>query len=154
MFLSPTAGCPSQVKAAAEGGSFVLTLGGDHSVGCGTVAGVLAARPDTGVIWVDAHADINTPLTSGSGNMHGMPLGLLMRLAGSENLPGFDWLKNVPLLKPSQVTLLCGSLNERPLRPAARCPLPLPPLRKLLPAHLRWRTLGSATLMMVRTLPS
>jgi arginase len=60
-----------QVKAAAEKGSFVLTLGGDHSIGVGTVAGHLAARPNLGVVWVDAHADINTPLTSSSGNMHG-----------------------------------------------------------------------------------
>ena len=39
----------------------------------GTVAGILQARPNTGVIWVDAHADINTPDVSESGNIHGMP---------------------------------------------------------------------------------
>ena len=38
-----------------------MTLGGDHSIGLGTVAGAITARPDAGIIWVDAHADINTP---------------------------------------------------------------------------------------------
>ena len=51
-------------KKAAEAGEFVLTLGGDHSIGVGTCAAQLAVRPDTGIIWVDAHADINTPLIS------------------------------------------------------------------------------------------
>jgi len=72
-------------------------------VGTGTVAGMLAARPDTGVVWVDAHSDINTPLTSQSGNMHGMPIALLMKLQGTQGLPGFDWLDDVPPLRPEQV---------------------------------------------------
>ena len=59
-------------------GLFALTLGGDHSVALGSLAGVLRHRPNTGVIWVDAHADLNNPWISGSGNMHGMPVGLLM----------------------------------------------------------------------------
>jgi arginase len=58
-------------RAAAEDGHLVLTLGGDHSIALGSVAGVLAARPDTGVLWVDAHADINAD-DSPSGNIHGM----------------------------------------------------------------------------------
>lgn len=62
------------VKQAAEEKSFVLTVGGDHSIGAGTVAGMLSVYPNLGVLWVDAHADINTPLTSGSGNMHGTSL--------------------------------------------------------------------------------
>ena len=45
----------------------MLTLGGDHSVGLGSVAGILSARPDTGIIWLDAHADINTPDVRGLG---------------------------------------------------------------------------------------
>ena len=54
----------STVAAEAAKGRFVLTLGGDHSIGVGTLAGILQARPDVGVLWVDAHADINTPETS------------------------------------------------------------------------------------------
>ena len=67
-------------KKAAEAGEFALTLGGDHSIGVGTCAAQLAVRPDTGIIWVDAHADINTPLISPSANAHGMPVAFLMGL--------------------------------------------------------------------------
>jgi arginase len=56
-------------------GSFPLVLGGDHSIAMGTIAGVARARGKApGVIWVDAHGDINTPLTSPTGNVHGMPV--------------------------------------------------------------------------------
>lgn len=68
------AGChrlSDAVFAKAAEGKFVLTLGGDHSIALGTLAGVLRARPDTRVLWVDAHADINSPKGSPSGNMHG-----------------------------------------------------------------------------------
>jgi arginase len=58
----------------AQGG-FPLVLGGDHSIAMGTIAGVARARGKApGVIWVDAHGDINTPLTSPTGNVHGMPV--------------------------------------------------------------------------------
>jgi arginase len=56
-----------------------LTLGGDHSLGAGTLAGMLKVHPNLGVIWVDAHADINTPDTSLSGNIHGMPISFLSK---------------------------------------------------------------------------
>jgi arginase len=56
-------------------GGFPLVLGGDHSIAIGTLAGVARTRGRApGVIWVDAHGDINTPLTSPSGNVHGMPV--------------------------------------------------------------------------------
>ncbi|HRQ10256.1 MAG: arginase [Truepera sp.] len=58
---------------------FVVTLGGDHSISMGTVAG-LSHGHDTGLLWVDAHADINTPATSPSGNVHGMPVAHLLGL--------------------------------------------------------------------------
>jgi arginase len=55
--------------------AFPLVLGGDHSIAIGTLAGVSRARGRApGIIWVDAHGDINTPLTSPSGNVHGMPV--------------------------------------------------------------------------------
>ncbi|EDQ89232.1 uncharacterized protein MONBRDRAFT_37086, partial [Monosiga brevicollis MX1] len=92
----------------AREGRFVLTLGGDHSIGVGTIAGQLLVRPETGVIWVDAHADINTPALSGSGNMHGMPLAFLSRLVAPEEVPGFDWLKRVPALDPSTQLVYIG----------------------------------------------
>jgi arginase len=63
------------VESVIAEGSFPLVLGGDHSIAIGTIAGVARARgASPGVIWVDAHGDINTPLTSPSGNVHGMPV--------------------------------------------------------------------------------
>jgi len=63
------------VEAIVRAGSFPLVLGGDHSIAIGTLAGVRRGRGAIpGVIWVDAHGDINTPLTSPSGNVHGMPV--------------------------------------------------------------------------------
>ena len=69
-----------------EEGTFVISLGGDHSVSMGTVPGVAAGRR-TGVLWIDAHADLNTPDTSPSGNIHGMPLAHLLGL-GDDRLTG------------------------------------------------------------------
>ena len=91
------------VRDAIKSEKFALTLGGDHSVGIGTCAGALQANPDVGFLWVDAHADINTPETSPSGNMHGMPIGLLMRLTDPVQLPGFEWMANVPRLDPKRL---------------------------------------------------
>ena len=54
-------------------------MGGDHSIAIGTVGGASHSRP-TGVVWIDAHADFNTPATSPSGNIHGMPLAVLCGL--------------------------------------------------------------------------
>jgi len=71
-----------RVRATVDGGAIPLVLGGDHSIAMGTVAGVaghLDARGERlGVLWIDAHADLNTPGTSPSGNVHGMPLAVLL----------------------------------------------------------------------------
>jgi len=98
------------VRENAKKGQFPLTLGGDHSVSIGTLAGMLSAYPNLGVIWVDAHADLNTPEISGSGNMHGMPVGLCMKGLvdedGYRNIPGLSWLAEEPFknrLKPSNL---------------------------------------------------
>ncbi len=58
-------------------GRFPLFIGGDHSIAVGTVAAVTEKEP-CGLIWIDAHADFNTPETSPSGNIHGMPLSMLL----------------------------------------------------------------------------
>jgi arginase len=63
------------VTSIVRAGSFPLVLGGDHSIAMGTLAGVAKGRGAMpGVIWVDAHGDINTPLSSPTGNVHGMPV--------------------------------------------------------------------------------
>ena len=67
-----------RAEAIASEGLFPIFLGGDHSISIGTVSGVARSFGGrTGVIWLDAHADFNTPETSPSGNVHGMPLATL-----------------------------------------------------------------------------
>jgi len=66
------------VASTLKDGLFPLVLGGDHSTAAGTIAGIKKAFPDRrlGVVWIDAHADIHSPYTTPSGNMHGMPLAI------------------------------------------------------------------------------
>lgn len=72
------------VYCSKEAGYFPLVLGGDHSLGLGSISGIAKHNNDFAVIWVDAHGDINTPETSPSGNVHGMPLGAAMGFGVSE----------------------------------------------------------------------
>lgn len=95
-----------KVAQARENGHFALTLGGDHSIAVGTVSGALRANSQTRVIWVDAHADINTPHVSPSGNLHGMPLAFLMRLCDPKTVPGYEWLADTPRLDPRNVVYI------------------------------------------------
>ncbi len=71
-----------QVAAILADGAIPIVLGGDHSIAIGSVAGVAAHYRQQGkrigIIWIDAHADINTPESSPSGNIHGMPLAVLL----------------------------------------------------------------------------
>jgi arginase len=83
------------VQAILAAGALPVMLGGDHSVAIGTQSGVAThfheRGESLGLIWFDAHADMNTPHTSPSGNMHGMPLAILLGYGESEcvNLSGF-----------------------------------------------------------------
>lgn len=95
-----------QVSAHAQTDNFLLILGGDHCIPIGTIPAIIKHRPNTGIIWVDAHADINTPASSGSGNMHGMPVAFLLDLVKNANLyPGFDWFKP-PYFNPSDIVYI------------------------------------------------
>jgi len=89
-------------KHAAEG-KLMLTLGGDHSLAIGTIAAINKAWKDVVVIWIDAHGDINTPQTSPSGNIHGMPVAFLMGMV-KESVPGFEWLH--PCLTPDRIVYI------------------------------------------------
>jgi arginase len=74
-----------QVERAVHEGYFPLVLGGDHSVALGTLGGLArAAGEPGGVLWLDAHGDLNRPDTSPTGNVHGMPLAAALGIAGSE----------------------------------------------------------------------
>ena len=88
-----------QVYEHAKQGRCVLTLGGDHSIAIGTISGTAKATRERlgreiAVVWVDAHADINTPETSDSGNIHGMPVAFLTGLANENRQDIFGWLKD------------------------------------------------------------
>lgn len=74
------------VKATIKEGFFPIVLSGDHSSALGTMSGIKAADPNKrlGVIWIDAHADLHSPFTSPSGNIHGMPLAAAL---WQDNLP-------------------------------------------------------------------
>ena len=92
-----------QVRAAAESGSIPLVLGGDHSVAIGTIGGLASLHGPGGVLWFDAHADFNTPETTPSGAVHGMPLAAALGRAGV----GFEsnsW--PLPALDPERVALI------------------------------------------------
>lgn len=89
-------------RTCVEHNDFALFLGGDHSISIGTVA---AAAQDEriGLLWIDAHGDFNTPDTSPSGNIHGMPVAALIG-AGAPDLVnvGYDGAK----LRPSQIVMV------------------------------------------------
>jgi arginase len=80
------------VKTAATSGRFPLTIGGDHSIAIGTVAGVQAAHPEACLIWIDAHADLNTPSSTESGNLHGCPVSFLLGIADQKESDMFGWV--------------------------------------------------------------
>lgn len=65
-------------KAAAQKGYIPVVLGGDHSIAMGSIVGSAAVHKPLGLLWFDAHGDFNTPETSPSGNVHGMPLASVM----------------------------------------------------------------------------
>ncbi|KAL6941686.1 hypothetical protein ACO0RG_002823 [Hanseniaspora osmophila] len=76
------------------GDDFQLTIGGDHSIAMGSIAGLLQRYPDAGIIWIDAHADINTVTTTESGNLHGCPVSFLMGLDKENYPPELQWIPN------------------------------------------------------------
>ena len=78
--ISATKRLAEKVEAIVDSGNFPLVLGGDHSIAIGTLAGLKKKYNNLGVIWYDAHADMNTAETSPSGNIHGMPLAVSIGL--------------------------------------------------------------------------
>jgi arginase len=95
------------VERAADQERVPLVLGGDHSVAVGTVAGMSRHfgknGKKLGVLWIDAHADMNTPESSPSGNVHGMPLACIIGL-GPPDLTGIA--RHVPMVDPANVAIV------------------------------------------------
>ncbi|HEX5708441.1 MAG TPA: arginase [Pyrinomonadaceae bacterium] len=107
----------SEVKTALGGGEIPVVLGGDHSIAIGTVAGIASFYRERGqpigLIWFDAHADMNTPETTPSGNIHGMPLAVLFGL-GAPELTGIEGFS--PKLDPR----FCAHIGARDIDPGER----------------------------------
>ena len=72
------------VARALRDGVVPLVLGGDHSIGIGSLAGIAAAGKRRGIIWIDTHGDYNSPYTTHSGNIHGMPLAVANGIGAPE----------------------------------------------------------------------
>jgi arginase len=91
-----------EIRLAASGAmnrnEVLVTLGGDHSIAIGTVQASLLRNPNIKVVWIDAHGDINTPQTSMTGNLHGMPLASLLGL--------YDSPEQKIILKPENLFLI------------------------------------------------
>lgn len=100
----------STVNEVIERKRFPLVFGGDHSIAIGTLAGVSQSYNNLGVIWYDAHGDLNTADTSPSGNIHGMPLAVSLGI-GDESLTGIAGYG--PKIKPENIVIIgARSLDE------------------------------------------
>lgn len=98
------------VAEATRRGATPLVLGGDHSVALGSLAGMASVHGPGGVVWVDAHGDLNTPETSPSGNVHGMVLAAALGLAG-DAFQRESW--RLPVVEAGRVALVgVRSLDE------------------------------------------
>ena len=91
------------VAEAAERGAVPLVLGGDHSVALGSLVGMAKVRGAGGVVWIDAHGDLNTPATSPTGNVHGMVLAAALGLAG-DAFTRNGW--PLPAVEPGRLALV------------------------------------------------
>jgi arginase len=92
-----------QVRTAVDNGFTPLVLGGDHSVALGTIGGLASLDGPGGVLWFDAHTDLNTPETTPSGNVHGMPVAAALGWAGAA-FESNAW--PLPALAPEHVALV------------------------------------------------
>jgi arginase len=99
------------IQDSIKSGFFPVVLSGDHSIAGATIAGIKMAKPNSklGVIWIDAHADLHTPYTTPSGNLHGMPLSISIgddnrecEVHGVEENTAkqWDYLKNIGNIYP------------------------------------------------------
>ncbi|HYW70326.1 MAG TPA: arginase [Pyrinomonadaceae bacterium] len=107
----------AQTEQIADAGELPITIGGDHSIAIGSLAGIVKSfrkRDERlGLIYLDAHADMNTPETTPSGNIHGMPLAALLGYGAPE-------LVNVGGFAPKFDSRLCAHVGGRDLDPGER----------------------------------
>ncbi|SHH91543.1 arginase [Virgibacillus chiguensis] len=103
----------TMVDQTIEKGHFPLVFGGDHSIAIGSLAGIAKHYEQLGVIWYDAHGDLNTTETSPSGNIHGMPLAVSLGFGHEEltSIAGYS-----PKVKPENIVII----GARSLDPGER----------------------------------
>src|SRR3954454_22319598 len=101
------------VAAAVEEGRIPIVLGGDHSIALGTLGGLASRRGPGALLWFDAHGDLNTPETTPSGNVHGMPLAAALGRAGL-GFASASW--SLPAVQPERVAVI----GARELDPGER----------------------------------
>ncbi|MFX3633137.1 MAG: arginase [Candidatus Pristimantibacillus sp.] len=102
-----------EVYTAVAEGYFPLIIGGDHSIAIGSLAGLTAFYRNMGIIWFDAHADLNTEASTPSGNMHGISLAVAL---GQTKLALYEIMPGTMPVKPSRTVIIGG----RQLDPAER----------------------------------
>ena len=117
----------SNVEKVLEKGEFPLCIGGDHSMALGTIAGIFSycrrKKQKLGVIWIDAHTDMNTEETTPSGNIHGMPLAASLGVGNKKlvNLYGFS-----PKLEPQNCALIgIRSIDDAEKRTIKKMKIPI-----------------------------
>lgn len=94
-----------EIAKATQEGKLSLTIGGDHSIAVGSVFGHASVTRNLGLLWVDAHMDINSPATTKTGNIHGMPLSMLIEgIPEFPSLPGYEWCS--PCLSPRDIAYI------------------------------------------------
>lgn len=94
------------VRDAIQRDHLALTMGGDHALAFGSLTGLAASCERPGVLWLDTHPDLNTPASSPSGHIHGMPLGTVIGVEGRA-FPELDALAGrTPMIDPEDVVLL------------------------------------------------
>lgn len=91
-----------RVAQIARSGNFPVVLGGDHSIAMGTLAGLHSVYGPGGVVWVDAHGDLNSPENSPSGNVHGMPLAAALGRCGFS----LEGMAEAPWVDPDRVAIV------------------------------------------------
>jgi len=97
------------VGEGVDDGSIPIVLGGDHSIALGTLAGLASRRGPGAVLWFDAHCDLNTPETTPSGNVHGMPLAAALGYGGKS----FDNASlTLPAVQPSRVAIIGARVTD------------------------------------------
>jgi arginase len=107
--FEPLLSCLTELKSKVAGsikkGNTPIVMGGDHAISIGSVSGALSAHKKLALLWVDAHADVNTPKTSPSGNAHGMPVGALFGLpSGLKGVKDQQWNKLLQAMGPARLS--------------------------------------------------